>query len=233
MLSILVMNLSSTEDERRRVCLLTSCIPMLWRKYKVGRRRDSTLQASSMGRWLITRRRSDPLTFTSRRRKVKTGRTSFGRRVRICGHIRNMRQSSATVKPKEERKSLRDLRSSRLEEERVFGWRLRMARESRPIESRKRAFSSNSTAPCSMGCDGGGGGGVGMGIWGSLEGLCGSGVAVREEMMRNLSRGREGKSWELEKEEKAFLVEVPAVETAAAAAAAAKLSASCIVHMAG
>ncbi len=71
---------------------------MLWRKYSVGRRRSSTLQASNLGRRLITRLRSEPLTRASRRRKVNIGTISETREVRISGHMPTIRRNSMDVR---------------------------------------------------------------------------------------------------------------------------------------
>lgn len=109
---------------------------MLWRKYSVGRSRSWTLQTSNLGRRLMTRLRSEPLTRASRRRKVKMGTMSVTREVRISGHMLMMRRNSTEVRGSVEViKSTVDLRSGR-EADMIGGWWLIKDRKSRPIESR-------------------------------------------------------------------------------------------------
>lgn len=95
------------------MCLFTSAIPMVLRKYRVGRRRALTLHASNLGRRFMTLFRSVLLTLTSRRRKVKTGRMSEEWEVRISGHMDTSRRNSAEVKLMEVIKSTLDLMSER------------------------------------------------------------------------------------------------------------------------
>ena len=133
------MNFSSTLHDSKSVCLFTSSMPILWRKYRVGRSRLLTLLTSNLGRRFITRLISEPGTWTSRWRKVKTGMRSETWVVRISGHMPTIRRNSIAVKSKEVMYSTVDLMSAR-EVVITVGWFSISKKESIPMDSRYRSF---------------------------------------------------------------------------------------------
>lgn len=162
----------------------------------MGRSRVFTALTSNLGRLLMTLFKSEPFTLASLRRKVKTGRMSEAREVKISGHMETIRRKSAAAKSMEVIKSTVDLMSFR-DAETIGGWSLIKEKKSIPMESRKSIFSWNSEWVIFGG--------------GEMEGICvifggmggeGVGVIVLVESegkwtwgWRFLGRESEGKSW--------------------------------------
>lgn len=86
----------------------------------MGRSRCLTLETSNLGRRLMTRLISEPLTRASRRRKVKTGTMVDALEARISGHIETIRRNSRELKFMDVNKSTMDFMSAR-EAERMTG----------------------------------------------------------------------------------------------------------------